>query len=114
MALDDHPVDRDLTMTLQMGDGGREWLIKDRTYSKRSPGRDFGSTCPAHHEERHHEFHQMHLHGHTFALAGGTRRGPRKDTMNMAPKSEQVVEFDAVNPASGSLTVATRITANSG
>ena len=99
VALPDRPVDRDLTMTLQMGDGGREWLINDRIYDDRSPlSVTPGQRVRIAMKNDSTMFHPMHLHGHTFALAGATSRGPRKDTVNVAPKSEQVVEFDAVNP----------------
>ncbi|MDX2674900.1 multicopper oxidase family protein [Streptomyces sp. NY05-11A] len=40
-------------------------------------------------------WHPMHLHGHTYQLAGG---GPRKDTAIVLPKKTLSVEFDADNP----------------
>ena len=40
-------------------------------------------------------WHPMHLHGHTFQLAGS---GPRKDTVIVLPGSSVTVEFDADNP----------------
>jgi FtsP/CotA-like multicopper oxidase with cupredoxin domain len=40
-------------------------------------------------------FHPMHLHGHTFAVAGG---GARKDTVIVRPMETVEVEFDADNP----------------
>ena len=40
-------------------------------------------------------FHPMHLHGHTFALAGS---GVRKDTVIVRPMQTLEVEFDADNP----------------
>lgn len=40
-------------------------------------------------------WHPMHLHGHTFALAGG---GPRKDTAIVLPGQTLDVDFDADNP----------------
>jgi FtsP/CotA-like multicopper oxidase with cupredoxin domain len=40
-------------------------------------------------------WHPMHLHGHTFQLAGG---GPRKDTVIVLPGRSVTVEFDADNP----------------
>jgi len=40
-------------------------------------------------------WHPMHLHGHTFQLAGG---GARKDTVIVRPKQTVSVEFDADNP----------------
>ena len=40
-------------------------------------------------------FHPMHVHGHTFALAGS---GVRKDTVIVRPMQSLVVALDAVNP----------------
>jgi FtsP/CotA-like multicopper oxidase with cupredoxin domain len=40
-------------------------------------------------------FHPMHLHGHTFAVAGG---GARKDTVIVLPHQTVSVDLDAVNP----------------
>jgi multicopper oxidase len=40
-------------------------------------------------------FHPMHLHGHTFALAGS---GVRKDTVIVRPTQTLEVDFDADNP----------------
>ncbi len=40
-------------------------------------------------------FHPMHVHGHTFAVAG---TGARKDTVIVVPKQTVAVEFDADNP----------------
>lgn len=39
-------------------------------------------------------WHPVHLHGHTFAVAGG----PRKDTVNVLPDQTVPIEFDADNP----------------
>ncbi|MFG2042876.1 multicopper oxidase family protein [Dactylosporangium sp. NPDC048998] len=40
-------------------------------------------------------FHPMHVHGHTFALAGG---GARKDTVIVLPNQTVTVDLDAINP----------------
>ncbi|MEU7872205.1 multicopper oxidase family protein [Dactylosporangium sp. NPDC049140] len=40
-------------------------------------------------------FHPMHVHGHTFALAGG---GARKDTVIVRPDQTVTVDLDAGNP----------------
>ncbi|WP_327283152.1 MULTISPECIES: multicopper oxidase family protein [unclassified Streptomyces] len=42
-------------------------------------------------------FHPVHLHGHTFALAGGAG-GARKDTALVLPGEKLTVDFDADNP----------------
>lgn len=49
-------------------------------------------------------FHPMHLHGHTFQVAGG---GARKDTVIVRPMQQVDVDFDAETPASGSPTATT-------
>ncbi|WP_030617834.1 multicopper oxidase family protein [Streptomyces sclerotialus] len=41
-------------------------------------------------------WHPMHLHGHTFALGGGS--GPRKDTAIVLPGETVHADFDADNP----------------
>ncbi|MBV2357198.1 multicopper oxidase family protein [Streptomyces sp. J2-1] len=43
-------------------------------------------------------WHPLHLHGHTFAIAGIDGRGVRKDTAVVLPHRKLVVEFDADNP----------------
>jgi FtsP/CotA-like multicopper oxidase with cupredoxin domain len=40
-------------------------------------------------------FHPMHVHGHTFAVAGG---GARKDTVIVRPHETVTVDLDATNP----------------
>lgn len=40
-------------------------------------------------------FHPMHVHGHTFAVAGG---GARKDTVIVTPRQTVAVDLDADNP----------------
>ncbi|MFD3517864.1 multicopper oxidase family protein [Streptomyces sp. NPDC058657] len=42
-------------------------------------------------------WHPLHLHGHTFALAGGAK-GARKDTAVILPGGRLTVDFDADNP----------------
>ncbi|MFE5541750.1 multicopper oxidase family protein [Streptomyces sp. NPDC056492] len=42
-------------------------------------------------------WHPLHLHGHTFALGGGTG-GARKDTALILANSKLTVDFDADNP----------------
>ena len=40
-------------------------------------------------------FHPMHVHGHTFAVAGA---GARKDTVIVLPNQTVTVDLDATNP----------------
>ncbi len=42
-------------------------------------------------------WHPMHLHGHTFRI-GGRPDGPRKDTVNVLPGQNVIIDFDADNP----------------
>lgn len=43
-------------------------------------------------------WHPIHLHGHTFALAGVNGSGARKDTAAVLPHRKVTVDFDADNP----------------
>ncbi|MGI5399441.1 multicopper oxidase family protein [Streptomyces sp. CA-135486] len=43
-------------------------------------------------------WHPIHLHGHTFALAGINGSGARKDTAAVLPHRKVTVDFDADNP----------------
>ncbi|QTD97405.1 multicopper oxidase family protein [Streptomyces cyanogenus] len=43
-------------------------------------------------------WHPMHLHGHTFSLAGIDSVGARKDTALVLPHRKLVIDFDADNP----------------
>ncbi|MFH8976223.1 multicopper oxidase family protein [Streptomyces sp. NPDC017890] len=45
-----------------------------------------------------HMWHPVHLHGHTFSLAGLDSNGARKDTSIVLPHDELVADFDAENP----------------
>lgn len=43
-------------------------------------------------------WHPIHLHGHTFALAGINGSGARKDTAAVLPHRKVTIDFDADNP----------------
>lgn len=43
-------------------------------------------------------WHPVHLHGHTYALAGIDSNGARKDTATVLPHNKLVLDFDADNP----------------
>ncbi len=45
-----------------------------------------------------HMWHPVHLHGHTFSLAGVDSSGARKDTSIVLPHTKLVADFDADNP----------------
>lgn len=42
--------------------------------------------------------HAMHLHGHHFREVRGTRLGPLRDTILMAPNQQMSIAFVADNP----------------
>ncbi|CAL9394059.1 multicopper oxidase family protein [Streptomyces sp. Tu 3180] len=45
-----------------------------------------------------HMWHPVHLHGHTYCLAGTDSHGARKDTSILLPHHKMVADFDADNP----------------
>ncbi|MFF5256428.1 multicopper oxidase family protein [Streptomyces leeuwenhoekii] len=45
-----------------------------------------------------HMWHPVHLHGHTYSLAGIDANGARKDTTILLPHHKLVADFDANNP----------------
>ncbi len=89
-------VDRRHDLALGGSMRGYRWTINGKTFSESRPLtisqgqrvrlRFFNHTAM---------FHPMHLHGHTFAVAGG---GPRKDTVIVRPMQSLDVDFDALNP----------------
>ena len=89
-------VDTTLDLSLDMGRHGREWRLNGKTYEDREPLEiSQGDRVRIRMKNRTMMFHPMHLHGHTFALAGN---GTRKDTVNVLPMRSQSIDFDAVNP----------------
>lgn len=89
-------VDRTHTLALSGSMKPYRWMINGKIFPESTP-------LPISQGERvrlrfaNHSamFHPMHLHGHTFAVAGG---GPRKDTVIVRPMQNLDVEFDATNP----------------
>ena len=98
-ALEVREPDRELELALQMVDGGRQWVLNGVPFGEHTP-------LEIRPEERvrlvmRNEsmmFHPMHLHGHTFALAGQAGPGIRKDTINVLPMETLAVDFQADNP----------------
>ena len=91
--------DRELEVRLSMADGGRRWLINEKSFE------DFEPLEVSPDERvrlrlvnRSMMFHPMHLHGHTFALARSSGDGPRKDTVNVLPMATQPIDVQADNP----------------
>lgn len=90
------PVDKTLDLSLGIGRGGREWLLNGKTYAQHEPlAISKGDRVRIRMRNTTTMFHPMHLHGHTFAVAGN---GTRKDTVNVLPKQSQSIDFDADNP----------------
>lgn len=89
-------VDKTIDLSLGIGRGGREWLLNGKTYAEHKPLEiSRGDRVRIRMKNTTTMFHPMHLHGHTFALAGN---GTRKDTVNVLPKKSQSIDFDAGNP----------------
>ena len=68
------------------GPGINPWVVKS------------GQIVQIHMRNPHMYPHPMHLHGHTFALAGQAGPGIRKDTINVLPMETLAVDFQADNP----------------
>jgi FtsP/CotA-like multicopper oxidase with cupredoxin domain len=80
------------------GPGGKyDWTINGKAYNPNDglPVRQ-GQRVRLRFENESQMFHPMHLHGHTFQVAG--RRGARKDTVLVLPGTAIDVDFDADNP----------------
>ncbi|MGN9793004.1 multicopper oxidase family protein [Streptomyces sp. OZ13] len=97
--LDRRRPDRIVKLTFTGGMKDYDWGIDHRPYS---PDR-------VHHIERGERvrlvvinatdmWHPVHLHGHTYALAGIDSLGARKDTATVLPHNKLVLDFDADNP----------------
>jgi len=89
-------VDRSHDLVLGGGMGGYRWTINAKTFPESSPLTiSQGERVRLRFTNHTPMFHPMHLHGHTFAVAGG---GPRKDTVIVRPMQSVEVDFDATNP----------------
>lgn len=99
VALAPREVDRELSASLTMVAGGREWRINDRVYADREALElRAGERVRLTMTNKSMMFHPMHLHGHTFALIGPDGIGPRKDTVNVLPGESATVDIAADNP----------------
>jgi len=99
LALPSRTPDRELDVTLQMIDGGRRWYINGAGYGDNDPlDVRAGERVRLNLRNQTMMFHPMHLHGHTFALAGSAGSGVRKDTVNVLPMQSLPVDLEAVNP----------------
>ncbi len=89
-------VDRNHNLLLGGGMSGYRWTINGKTFAESKPLTiSSGERVRLRFANHTAMFHPMHLHGHTFAVAGG---GPRKDTVIVRPMHSVDVEFDATNP----------------
>ncbi len=94
--LADRSPDRSHTLTLAGGMMPYRWTINGTTFDKAQPVTvKHGERVRLRFVNTSTMFHPMHLHGHTFALAGG---GPRKDTVIVKPNQSVTVDLDAANP----------------
>lgn len=99
VALGPSTPDRELTVGLQMGGEGREWLINGQVFADREPLQvEPGERVRIAFKNESTMFHPMHVHGHTFGLATPSGTGARKDTVNVLPQTEMTVDLDASNP----------------
>lgn len=89
-------VDRTHTLVLGGGMGSYRWIINGKTFTESTPlPVSQGQRVRLRYSNRTMMFHPMHLHGHTFQVAGG---GARKDTVIVRPMQQVDVDFDADNP----------------
>lgn len=98
-ALSPKAPDRELEVSLEMANGGRSWLINGTEYGSHEPlevSTNERVRLLLRNESM--MFHPMHIHGHTFALAGRPEPGIRKDTVNVLPMQTLAVDLQADNP----------------
>ncbi|WP_225837414.1 multicopper oxidase family protein [Streptomyces sp. NK08204] len=99
VALDDCEPDRELRIRLTGTMKEYNWALDHRPY-------DVRQRHPVQAGERVRitlinatdMWHPVHMHGHTFALAGVDSAGALKDTTIVLPHRKQVIDFDCDNP----------------
>ncbi|QNE77781.1 multicopper oxidase domain-containing protein [Streptomyces finlayi] len=98
VALATRTPDRTIRIALTGSMGAYDWAFDGKPYSadRRHPV-DAGERVRLEFHNTTSMWHPLHLHGHTFALAGGAA-GARKDTAVILPKRPLTVDFDADNP----------------
>lgn len=90
---------RTVTVTLGMRPSGNEWTLNDRLAADPLRVRvEKGETIRIVMDNTSPMWHPMHLHGHTFQVRVGDRRGPRKDTVNIKPRERLSVDVECDNP----------------
>ncbi|MCI4065681.1 multicopper oxidase family protein [Micromonospora sp. R77] len=96
VALPDRRPDRTHRLVLGGGMMPYRWTINGATWDDADPlVVDRGERVRLEFANTTTMFHPMHVHGHTFAVAGG---GARKDTVIVTPGRTVAVELDADNP----------------
>lgn len=98
VALPARAPDRTIRLRLTGGMAAYDWAFDGKPYSpgRRHPVRA-GERVRLTFANATAMWHPVHLHGHTFALAGAAA-GPRKDTAIVLPNGTLSVDFDADNP----------------
>jgi FtsP/CotA-like multicopper oxidase with cupredoxin domain len=95
-ALTDRRTDRSYRVDLTGDMMSYTWGIGGKAFPKSSPLEVHdGQRVRLELRNRSMMWHPIHLHGHTFALDA---TGARKDTVNVLPRTTQIVELDADNP----------------
>ncbi|MFG2592393.1 multicopper oxidase family protein [Streptomyces sp. NPDC048438] len=99
VALAEREPDRTVRIALTGSMEAYDWAFDGRRYdpAARRPVRA-GERVRLVFTNRTSMWHPLHLHGHTFALAGGAALGARKDTAAILPGRSLTVDFDADNP----------------
>lgn len=97
-ALTERAPDRTVRMTLTGSMDAYDWAFDGKPYdpAARHPVKA-GERVRLVFTNRTSMWHPIHLHGHTFAMAG-TAPGARKDTAAVLPGRSLTVDFDADNP----------------
>ncbi|NNJ05915.1 multicopper oxidase family protein [Streptomyces sp. PKU-MA01144] len=99
VALDRRRPDRLIRFTLTGGMKRYDWAFDRRPYDPETLHRiEYGERVRLVVINATDMWHPMHLHGHTFALAGIDSLGARKDTAILLPHRKLVADFDADNP----------------
>jgi FtsP/CotA-like multicopper oxidase with cupredoxin domain len=99
VALPDRDPDRTHTLTLGGGMMPYRWTINGTTYDQSQPlPARAGETVRLRLVNQTTMFHPMHVHGHTLAIRGNTRPGPRKDTVIVHPHQTVAADLVADNP----------------
>ncbi|WNF26716.1 multicopper oxidase family protein [Streptomyces sp. C11-1] len=98
VALAGRAPDRTIRMRLTGGMAKYDWAFDGQPYSaKQRRPVEAGERVRIVFDNGTAMWHPLHLHGHTFALAGNAA-GARKDTAIVLPHRSLTVEFDADNP----------------